>query len=174
MANHRASPQKVLFVCLGNICRSPLAEGLFNRFLTTLPNPCAIEVDSAGTGDWHVGQAPDSRARREGENRGCAMLMRARQIQPIDFEIFDWIIAMDHKNVADLQRISPEYGSKVHLLGEFSSVSPGLDINDPYYGDALEFVKTADFIETCLSGLYEAICNKATKVEGSNEFSPQD
>lgn len=106
---------RVLFVCLGNICRSPLAEGILRR--QAKEAGIEIEIDSAAIGDWHIGQRPDPRAIQVGEANGCAMTMRARQVCTQDFTDFDLIVAMDHNNVRELIRWRGSDPSKVRLGG---------------------------------------------------------
>ena len=113
--------KRICFVCLGNIVRSPLAENLFLRQVEQAGITDRFEVDSAGTGAWHIGEPPDSRMRRVAASHGLKYNGRARQIQPDDLQNFDLIIAMDRENQADLQRFfrSPEVDRKIRLLREF-------------------------------------------------------
>ena len=126
---------KVLFVCLGNICRSPTAEGVFRKTVTHAGLADEIEVDSAGTGDWHIGHPPDDRAQAEAKERGYDLSsLRARQVSATDFQVFDYIIAMDHSNVRNLKAIGPEaLHSKIHLFLSFHPNADVEEVPDPYY-----------------------------------------
>ena len=112
---------RVLFVCLGNICRSPTAEGIFRDMVQREGLSELIETDSCGTGSWHIGKPPDSRARSEATRRGIVLEdLRGRAIDPDDFTTFDYILAMDKQNLADLQRMCPApYLDKLHLSSNF-------------------------------------------------------
>ena len=129
----------ILFVCLGNICRSPLAEGAMRAAAERLG--IEIEVDSAGTGDWHVGEPPDPRAIATGERHGVDVGgLRARQIRPGDFMAFDNVIALDRANLANLQRLMPaEPRARLSLLLDHVDGRYGQDIADPYFGDDTGF-----------------------------------
>jgi Protein-tyrosine-phosphatase len=125
----------VLFVCLGNICRSPLAEGVFRATLADLPHDAAIDVDSAGTGGWHAGEAPDRRSIEVARRFGIDISMqRARQVTANDFERFDLILAMDRSNEATLKaRAARNSHGRIHLFMEFA-LGRRVDVPDPYYG----------------------------------------
>jgi protein-tyrosine phosphatase len=149
---------RILFVCLGNICRSPTAEGVMRRLVERAGAREEIEIDSAGTGGWHVGEAPDPRARAAARARGIALDCVARQVQSEDFERFDLIVAMDRSNVAGLRRIAPgeEAREKIRLLREFDPASAGesdLDVPDPYYEGARGFEIVLDMVEAACKGL---------------------
>ena len=128
----------VCFVCLGNICRSPTAEGVFRALVREAGLEAEFEIDSAGTAGYHVGEPPDRRARAAGTRAGIAIDGRARQFVAADFARFDRVIAMDAKNLADLRRIAPsaEHADKVQLLRAFDpAAAANAPIPDPYYGD---------------------------------------
>lgn len=146
----------VLFVCLGNICRSPLAEGIFIREAEA--RGITVDVDSAGTGGWHAGELPDPRARAEGRSRGCEMTMRARQVRPGDFERFDLIVAMDAANLRDLRRMAGRNADKVRLLRSFDPLSSeGAEVPDPYYDGPAEFAQVGDMIERAVDGIFRSL-----------------
>ncbi len=152
--------KSVLFVCLGNICRSPLAEGIFRREAAARKVP--VEVDSAGTGDYHIGSLPDARARAEGESRGCDMTMRARQVRPSDFERFDYVIAMDAQNRRNLLRMAGPNAAKVHLMRDFDPTAPrDAEVPDPYYGGLAHFTEVAEMIERATDGLLDEFLEQA-------------
>ncbi|MGH8284993.1 MAG: low molecular weight protein-tyrosine-phosphatase [Steroidobacteraceae bacterium] len=146
---------KVLFVCLGNICRSPTAEAVFRTVLARAAPELSIEVDSAGTGDYHVGEPPDLRAQAAARRRGYDMsALRARLIEASDFERFDLILAMDRANLADLQRRAPApFRPRVRLLLEFVSDLDETEVPDPYYGGATGFEQVLDLVEAAAHGL---------------------
>jgi protein-tyrosine phosphatase len=129
----------VLFVCLGNICRSPLAEAAFRREAERLG--LDVEIDSAGTGDWHIGCPPDPRATAVAARNGIDIAhLRARQVGPDDFRRFDHIVALDADNLRDLERLRPEGGkARLSLLLDHVRGREGEAVADPYYGDEPHF-----------------------------------
>ncbi|ARE42184.1 Low molecular weight protein tyrosine phosphatase [Rhodovulum sp. P5] len=141
---------RILFVCLGNICRSPTAHGVFDHMARAAGQP--VEVDSAGTGGWHVGDPPDRRAQAEAAKRGYDLSqLRARQAQPQDFADFDLILAMDRSNLAALERMRPEGNdTPVRLFLEYSD-SLQEEVPDPYYEGGFDLV--LDLIEDASRGL---------------------
>ncbi|CAA9530059.1 MAG: Low molecular weight protein tyrosine phosphatase [uncultured Solirubrobacteraceae bacterium] len=149
---------RLLFVCLGNICRSPTAEGVMRHLLEDEGLTNEVELESAGTGDWHVGNPPDPRATAAAHDRGIALEGAARQVAPPDFDSFDLILAMDSENLADLRRAAPDGAAreKVRLLREFdpASVADGeLDVPDPYYGGDDGFEHVLDVVEAGCRGV---------------------
>jgi protein-tyrosine phosphatase len=132
----------VLFVCLGNICRSPLAEAAF-RLAAEMAGLAAI-ADSAGTGDWHVGEPPDARACDTARRHGCEIHhYAARQVESADFDRFTHIYALDHSNLAALTEIAPpDHGAKLGLLLDIVAGREGQGVADPYFGDAAGFEVT--------------------------------
>ncbi|MEJ5255856.1 MAG: low molecular weight protein-tyrosine-phosphatase [Acidimicrobiales bacterium] len=153
-----SDPVRILFVCLGNICRSPTAEAVMRHHVDRTGLTGRIEVDSAGTGGWHVGEPPDQRAQAEARRRGIAMTSRARQFHPGDFEWFDLILAMDRQNLTDLHDLActPAQRSKIRLLREFDPAHNGdLEVPDPYYGGSGGFATVFDQIEAACLGLLD-------------------
>lgn len=145
---------RVLFVCLGNICRSPTAEGVLRHKLREAGLHGRIEVDSAGTGDWHVGKTPDRRTRLAAQRRGYELdALRARQVSPQDFASFDLILAMDASNLQHLQRLRPSQG-KAELDLFLRRYRLALDeVPDPYYGGEDGFERVLDLIEQACDAL---------------------
>jgi protein-tyrosine phosphatase len=128
----------ILFVCMGNICRSPLAEGIFSRVVARAGLDDAVHVDSAGVGGWHQGELRNRRSIATASAHGIDIAgQRARRILAGDFEDFDLILAMDHSNVAELRRRSP-HADNIHLFGDFA-LGTGENIPDPYYGGPEDF-----------------------------------
>jgi protein-tyrosine phosphatase len=148
---------KVLFVCLGNICRSPTAEVVFRTLAEREAPELPIEVDSAGTAGYHVGEAPDPRTREAAQRRGYDLSsLRARIIEPGDFEHFDLILAMDRENQSVLHRRAPsDARSRVKLFLEFAPELEVADVPDPYYGGPNGFEEVLDLVEAAARGLLE-------------------
>ncbi len=153
------SPVRVLFVCLGNICRSPMAEGIFRKLVEKRGLSQHIEIDSAGTSDWHVGEAPDPRAQRlllrhDIDIRG----LRGRQAKTRDFAAFDYILAMDEANHVALARIQPS-GARARLFRttDFAPQLKVREVPDPFSGDDETFVYVYDLIEASCNGLLDHI-----------------
>jgi protein-tyrosine phosphatase len=149
---------RILFVCMGNICRSPTAAGVMRSLLEEAGLAGSVVVDSAGTGGWHVGEPPDERATSAARRRGLTLEGAARQVRPQDFRDFDLLLAMDRRNLRELQALAPdrEARAKVRLLREFDPASPGapdLDVPDPYYGGERGFEDVLDMVEAACRGL---------------------
>lgn len=145
---------RVLFVCMGNICRSPTAEGVFRQRLQQAGLLERVMVDSAGTGDWHVGKAPDDRSAKTALRRGYDLSsLRARQVEAADFDRFDLILAMDHDNLARLKALRPyRRGAELDLfLRRYGLVVD--EVPDPYYGGVSGFEQVLDLIEQASDGL---------------------
>jgi protein-tyrosine phosphatase len=144
----------VLFVCLGNICRSPTAEGVFRQLVKEAGLAGRIEVDSAGTGDYHIGERPDPRACWAASRRGYDLTpLRARQVTVQDFHDFNYVFAMDEQNVRALQRIAPaEHADKVKLFTDFAS-NGECGVPDPYVGGPQGFESVLDLVEDAAQGL---------------------
>ena len=147
----------VVFVCLGNICRSPTAEGVFRELVRERGLENAIHIDSAGTSDWHVGQSPDPRAIEAAAQRGIDLSeLRGRQATSRDFSEFDYVIAMDNENYANLSRLaSPDQQHKLHLFLDFANDVEESEVPDPYYGGG--FPHVLDLIKNASQGLLDHI-----------------
>ena len=146
---------KILFVCLGNICRSPTAEAVVRALAAREAPELSLELDSAGTADYHVGQPPDPRTRAAAARRGYDLsALRARVVEPADFERFDLILAMDTENLAALQRRAPPHAQqRLRLFLEFAPEPDPRDVPDPYYGGPNGFEEVLDLIEEATRGL---------------------
>jgi protein-tyrosine phosphatase len=157
-----APPTRLLFVCLGNICCSPTAEGVMRALVSREGLEDSIEVESAGTGGWHVGSPPDARAAEAARARGVALGGTARQVRAQDFDDFNLLLAMDSENLRALRRLAPgeEERAKVRLLREFdpASVATGeLEVPDPYYGATGGFEEVLDLVQSACEGLLAEI-----------------
>ena len=146
---------RVLFVCMGNICRSPTAEGVFRRLVEEHGLAGEVEVDSAGTHDYHVGDPPDRRAQAIALRRGYSIEhLRGRQVEEVDFARFDYVLAMDQENLTSLRRrCPPKHEHKVSLLLAHSRKYPNLDVPDPYFGGPGGFELVLDMVEDAARGL---------------------
>ena len=146
---------KVLFVCMGNICRSPTAYGVFQRLIEQSDLSGHIEIDSAGTHAYHIGNPPDMRAIAAAARRGVDLSeQRARRVTADDFERFDYILAMDEDNLLSLQSsCPPQHGHKLRLFLEYAPHLKMHEVPDPYYGGARGFEQVLDMIEAAAEGL---------------------
>jgi len=152
------APVRLLFVCLGNICRSPTAEGVMRALALREGLDGALALDSAGTGSWHVGEPPDERARAAAAARGVPLEGAARQVRAEDFERFDLLLAMDRENLRELQRLAggAQQRAKVRLLREFDPAAADageLDVPDPYYGAGGGFAEVFELVSAACEGL---------------------
>jgi protein-tyrosine phosphatase len=160
---------RVLFVCLGNICRSPTAEGVLRQLAAQRAPGLELEVDSAGTADYHIGAAPDPRSQRAALRRGIDLSgLRARQVTAEDFERFDYILAMDRQNLRELQSLKPKNSrAEVKLFLEFApgAAAPGaaapqagsLEVPDPYYGGDQDFERVLDLAAAASRGFLDSL-----------------
>ncbi len=149
-------PKKILFVCLGNICRSPAAEGVMRKLSDGLP----LEIASAGTAGYHIGELPDSRMRSHARKRGYELVSRARQFDPAkDFAAYDMIIAMDEQNLRDLQAMdrSKQYRAKLSLMTDYNTSMKVRGVPDPYYGGPEGFEHVLDILEDACGGLLKTL-----------------
>ena len=148
--------KKVLFVCLGNICRSPLAEGVFRHLVQKSGLEADFEIDSCGTGSWHVGSPPHDESIRVAARHGIAIdQQRARQVRKQDLGSYDVIVAMDRSNRRDLQKLDPQ--CTVVLMRDYDSDADSLDVPDPYYGGADGFQLVYDILHRSATQLLEEL-----------------
>lgn len=160
MAAPSAKPVRVLFVCLGNICRSPAAQGVTEHLVAERGLQGLVEVDSAGTGGWHVGDLPDRRMRLHARARGLELTHRARRVSEADFGRFDIIVAMDAANADHLRALAPtpEAAAKVVMMMDYASPGARYDhVPDPYYEGSEGFELVLDLLADACGGLLDAI-----------------
>ncbi len=150
---------KVLFVCMGNICRSPTAEAVFRHYVGEAGLDGQIQIDSAGTHDYHIGEPPDPRTQQAAMQRGYDMsALRGRQVEAADFKRFDYVLAMDNANLAILRRLRPnDARSHLGLFLEFAARHEQREVPDPYYGGEEGFERVLDMVEDAAQGLLEQI-----------------
>jgi protein-tyrosine phosphatase len=153
---------RILFVCMGNICRSPTAEGVARKFIEEAGLEDCVSVDSAGTHDYHAGEPPDQRAQAAARQRGYDLSpLRARQITEADFRDFDLLLAMDANNLALIESMCPfQHRSKLGLLMSYARKAKSPFVPDPYCRGAADFDKVLDYIEDACAGLIEALAVK--------------
>ncbi|WP_162084239.1 low molecular weight protein-tyrosine-phosphatase [Sulfuriferula nivalis] len=146
----------ILFVCMGNICRSPMAEGVFTRKARAVG--AELIIDSAGTHDYHIGEPPDQRAQHTMRQAGYDIAsLRGRQVCQSDFEKFDYILAMDEANLQNLQKLAGEHANKVQLYLNYSNQFFGMSVPDPYYGGNQGFAQVLAMVEDAADGLLQKI-----------------
>ncbi|CAA6813257.1 MAG: Low molecular weight protein tyrosine phosphatase (EC [uncultured Thiotrichaceae bacterium] len=153
---------KVLFVCMGNICRSPTAEGVFQQLVVTRKLQSHIRMDSAGTHAYHIGEQPDQRSQAAAKNRGIDIShQKARKVEVSDFDRFDYILSMDKSNHRDLHALaSPEQRQRIHLFMDFSTDWNVDEVPDPYYGGGHGFERVLDMVQSASEGLLEDILRR--------------
>lgn len=153
--------KKILFVCLGNICRSPAAEGIFNQKIKERDLENFFVVDSAGTGNWHVGNLPDQRMRSTALSRGIELNSRSRQIEENDLYEFDQILVMDKDNLNAVKTLTKDQNnpinSKIKLILNYSKNSQLDEVPDPYYGGQNGFEKVIDLLDDAMDGLIDSL-----------------
>lgn len=153
---------RVLFVCMGNICRSPTAQGVFRHLVAQAGLSERIEVDSAGTHAYHIGEPPDPRAQQTARRHGVDLSgLRARRVRAEDFKRFDYVLAMDVENYRSLQEICPPgYEARLHLLMDFAPSCTEREVPDPYYGGPSGFDRVFELIEQACEGLLTDIVQR--------------
>lgn len=153
---------RVLFVCMGNICRSPTAEAVFRHYVEREGLEEVIHIDSAGTHDYHIGEAPDARTQRAAKQRGYDMSgLRGRQVEAEDFRRFDYVLAMDEANLSILERLRPgDAESHLGLFLQFAARHNEREVPDPYFGGADGFERVLDMVEDAANGLLQHIREK--------------
>lgn len=154
----------VIFICMGNICRSPTAEAVFRRYVEQAELASHIHIDSAGTHDYHIGAAPDPRTQQAARQRGYDMSkLRGRQVEATDFARFDYVLAMDMANLSILERLRPrDAQSHLGLFLEFAARHIEREVPDPYYGGADGFERVLDMVEDAAAGLLQHIRRQHT------------
>jgi protein-tyrosine phosphatase len=166
---------KVLFVCMGNICRSPTAESVLRKMVESGPLAGKVDIDSAGTHGYHEGAPPDPRAIEHAKKRGYDLTpLRAREVSPSDFERFDYVIAMDELNRRHLKSICPtRLQNKIELILEYGGEADEYEVPDPYHGKPADFEVALDLIEAGCEGLHEYLHDQL-KMRGSLSGSAKD
>jgi protein-tyrosine-phosphatase len=154
--------QKILLVCLGNICRSPMAEGVLAQLVKERGLIQSIELDSAGTGAYHIGSDPDVRAQEVCLSNGITLQHKARQVKRADFDAFDYILAMDQNNYEALKKIAPH--DRLFLMRSFDATAQGdLNVPDPYYGGVEDFHEVYEMLYRAANGLLDHITEQQEK-----------
>lgn len=143
----------VLFVCMGNICRSPTAEGVFRKLVSDAGRDSQFLIDSAGTIAWHAGEPADGRMRRAAAARGYSLDSRARKIDAGDFGRFDLIVTMDEDNYRDVESMNPGTGARVVRMCDYCKVYDNREVPDPYYGGEEGFYTVIDILEDACGNL---------------------
>ncbi len=156
------STTRILFVCMGNICRSPTAEGMFRHLLHSQAPELPVEVDSAGTEGYHIGQPPDGRAQAAALGRGVDLSQqRARQVVEQDYELFDYILAMDEDNLSRLRAKAPAgYSGHLGLFLQYAPDARVSEVPDPFYGGPAGFERVLDLVEAASAGLLQSLQRK--------------
>ncbi len=159
MSDAHQKTVSVVFVCMGNICRSPTAEGVFRRAVNERNLQDVIKIDSAGTHAYHIGESPDARSQATAKSRGVDLSsQRARQIDASDFERFDYVIVMDRSNYENLKSVaSAKQQEKLHLFMDFTTAWDNAEVPDPYYGSGDGFANVFDMVQSASEGLLETI-----------------
>ncbi len=153
----------VLFVCLGNICRSPAAEGILKHHVVNDSSGIEVHIESCGLGDWHLGNLPDPRMRDAAKNRGLILTSRAKGFHPDYFDRFDYILVADHKVLNELygRTSKPEHKAKMHLITHYSTTYRDQEVPDPYYDGEAGFENVMDMLEDACAALLAHLKQKA-------------
>lgn len=150
--------KKVLFVCLGNICRSPMAHGIFEEMVNEAGLGQLIRVDSAGTASYHIGSLPDNRARQTCMTHGISLTHKARSFVKADLEQYDYVLAMDKQNLADIKQwATGKQKAQIQLMRSYDSLKPNTDVPDPYYGELEGFEEVYTMLNRCCAELLQEI-----------------
>ncbi len=151
---------KIVFVCLGNICRSPSAEGILKKMVLDRGLSSDFYIDSAGTSAFHVGEGADKRMKKHAIKRGYKLISLSRQFNICDYDEFDYIIAMDHNNLKDIYSLdnSSKHSNKIKLMTDFSKEFFNLEVPDPYYGGSKGFDTVIDILEESCKGFFDFLC----------------
>src|SRR5688572_31933326 len=154
---------RILFVCMGNICRSPSAEGVLRSLLAARAPQLSVEIDSAGTHDYHVGEPPDQRSIAAARRRGIDLSsLRARTVRAADFDYYDLILAMDEQNLRELRRRAPAHRhERIRLMMEFVPAAATRAVPDPYYGGPQGFEQVLDLLEEASEALLQEMLSQA-------------
>ncbi|HSK90921.1 MAG TPA: low molecular weight protein-tyrosine-phosphatase [Euzebyales bacterium] len=152
---------RILFVCLGNICRSPTAEAATREALVAAGLDDRVEIDSAGIGDWHVGNPPDPRMRQAAQRVGLDLTGSARQVRPDELGRWDLILAMDHRNRTDLAAMAPDgVADRIRMFRSFDPSASGEEVPDPYYGGAEGFTTVVELCRAAARGLVDELATR--------------
>jgi protein-tyrosine phosphatase len=149
--------KSILFVCMGNICRSPAAEGIFRKLVAAAGRDAEFDIDSAGTIGYHAGDMADSRMRSAAKGRGYTLDSIARRIERADFYRFDWIVTMDEVNFSEVSAMNPGSGVKIVPICEYCERHAETEVPDPYYGGEAGFQKVIDILEDACANLLRRI-----------------
>jgi protein-tyrosine phosphatase len=170
MTEQQTVPKSVLFVCLGNICRSPAAEGVLKHLLEHRGQAGRIRVESAGTSGYHIDELPDRRMRTAAARRGMSLISRSRMVHIRDLRDFNLIVAMDESNYRELVKLNSGTSSKICLLSDFLDESWPREVPDPYYGGDEGFEQVLDMLEAACPQLLSKLCGERDTCEAQ---SPQ-